>query len=421
MIPQLFNNLQLLRNNRIPGQVVIQFTNHCNAHCPQCGMRTTAKIPRSRLETDEIKRIIDAAAERGMQAVSFTGGEPFLFQDDLIKLIDYAGQAGIPYIRTGTNGFTFRGADRSDFSDRIKALADKLAATSLRNFWISLDSALPEVHEQMRGLPGVVSGIEKAIPIFHNAGLFPSVNLGLNRMVGGDATATLTPQYYASNDEYLAVFGERFRVAMDRFYHLVRDLGFSMVNTCYPMSVSTEESDTGLRPVYEATTADAVVNFSTAEKAELFKVLLDIIPKHRSDLRIFSPLSSIYILNRHYMNTIQPTQAASCRGGVDFFFVDAKDGDTYPCGYRGNENLGKLWQLDLSTVKTDGNCLKCDWECFRDPSELFAPLLQFFNNPGQLITTMAQDKIYRRLWLEDIRYYRACGYFDGALKQPIIA
>jgi MoaA/NifB/PqqE/SkfB family radical SAM enzyme len=410
---RILKNLRSLRHNRIPAQLVIQLTNHCNARCPQCGMRATARIPRTRLASAEVYRILDSAAQNGVQAVSFTGGEPFLFQEDLIRYIGHAGRAGIPYIRTGTNGFIFRQSEQADFRDRIKALADRLAAAGLRNFWISLDSALPEVHEKMRGLPGVVKGIEKALPVFHAAGLYPSANLGLNRMVGGKATAGLNPQAFASSKQYLTAFYHNFRAALEGFYGLARNLGFTMVNTCYPMSISDKERDAGLSAVYAATTVDAVVRFSSDEKAVLYKALLDIIPNQRRHLRIFSPLSSLYALHRQHLQEGGPCGASGCRGGIDFFFIDAQDGDTYPCGYRGHENLGKFWQLDLPAIRPGSDCRRCDWECFRDPSELCAPLLQALNQPWGLVRQMARDKTYRRLWLEDMRYYRACRFFDG--------
>ena len=83
----------------------------------------------------------------------------------LVELIRYAGDAGIPYTRTGTNGFMFRHPESPDFSNRVRRLVDQLANTSLRNVWISLDSAVDRVHEAMRGFPGVVAGIAEALPI----------------------------------------------------------------------------------------------------------------------------------------------------------------------------------------------------------------------------------------------------------------
>ena len=95
------------------------------------------------------------------------------------------------------------------------------------------------------------------------------------------------------------------------------------------------------------------------------------------------------------------------------FFVDAKDGCIYPCGYRGNENYGRLWEVDIGEqilpVEEDA-CRQCDWECFRDPSELFGPLLEAFSNPLGLIRRMAGRPGALATWTEDLFYYRACGF-----------
>lgn len=412
----MLSNMQYVKSivkNRIPPQLVIQFTNHCNARCPQCGMRVNAKFPRSVLSQKTMKRILDAAAKQGVQALSFTGGEPLLFLDDLIDMMTYAGKIGIPFVRTGTNGFLLRHSDKPDFEDRIKRLAERLAGTNLRNFWISIDSAFAPIHEQMRGLGGVVAGIEKALPIFNDAGLYPSANLGINRKVAGAAAQGLRPDQFAHPEAYLEAFYECYRKAFDRFYHFVRNLGFTIVNTCYPMSIGKDELADGMNAVYAATAEDDVVKFTAPEKAMLFKALLHIIPKHRPHLHIFSPLSSLYMLiQQHTSPKIKP-DAFACRGGVDFFFISAEDGSTYPCGYRGHENLGRFWQLDLSRLKPNGDCHLCDWECFRDPSEMFAPILQGLHQPLHLSRKILHDPTYLKYWLEDIRYYKACGLFNG--------
>ncbi len=407
-------NLECFVKNRIPPQLVIQITNHCNAACPQCGMRVTADLGRHSLALDELKRIIDAAAVQGVQAISFTGGEPLLFIDTLIELINHAGRLGIPYIRTGTNGFLFRRSQEPGFTDRIQRLVERLAGTPLRNFWISLDSFLPEVHESMRGLKGVVAGIEKALPLFNAAGLYPSANLGINRRVGGDATRNVTARRFSGPSDYLAVFYERFAKALDDFYFRVADLGFTIVNTCYPMSIDDAEKAQGLRAVYGATSTDDIVQFTHAEKGALYQALMDTIIRHRHRLRIFSPLAALYMLRRQYAPGKAGHPPFGCRGGSDFFFIDACDGNTYPCGYRGNENLGKFTRLKVAdrTPSTEP-CHRCDWECFRDPSELCAPVLTAFTNPLALAIRLRQDPVYARLWWRDMRYYRACGWFDG--------
>ncbi len=114
-----------------------------------------------------------AAGKKNIKAMSFTGGEPLLLLDDLCDYINRAGKDKIPFIRTGTNGFLFTRNRQPGFSDKISRLAERLAATPIRNFWISVDSCDPKTHETMRGLKGVIPGIRRSIPLFHEAGLFP--------------------------------------------------------------------------------------------------------------------------------------------------------------------------------------------------------------------------------------------------------
>jgi hypothetical protein len=108
-----------------------------------------------------------------------------------------------------------------------------------------------------------------------------------------------------------------------------------------------------------------------------------------------------------------PNAAYPCRGGIDFFFIDSRDGNTYPCGYRGNENFGKYWEIDWNKVRNKGDCTMCDWECFRDPSELFGPLLQSISEPLKLIKKVKEYPQYFCLWWNDLKYYRACEFFNG--------
>jgi MoaA/NifB/PqqE/SkfB family radical SAM enzyme len=395
---------------RVPGQLVIQLTDKCNALCPQCGMRVTSKFPRSTLDLDQIRRTIDAAAERGISVLSFTGGEPLLYLDHLVELLDHAGRAGIEYLRTGTNAYFLARPSAPDFERRVHTVAGKLAGTPIRNFWISIDSAVPAVHEEMRGFRDVVKGIEKAVPIFHEYGLYPSANLGLNRQVGGELTWNLS-ESDLDQDGYLEEFSRRYREALSSFYMLVIDLGFSIVNCCYPMSVGPAEAEQ-LDAVYGATASTRIVQFSDQEKAALFQALLETIPRFRSEIRVFSPLTTLYSLVRHYQNGDRAS-AYGCRGGVDFFFVSAQDGNTYPCGYRGSENLGDFGDLDMRGRGPDATCTECDWECFRDPSELSGPLLEALNSPRRAWRRMREDPRFRSLWIDDLRYYRACELFDG--------
>ncbi|MCA8959785.1 MAG: radical SAM protein [Planctomycetes bacterium] len=402
--------LRALVRGRVPGQLVIQLTDQCNARCPQCEMRVTSKFARSKLEVDAMRRMIDAAAARGISVLSFTGGEPLLYLDEIVELGRHAADVGIRYIRTGTNGYLFAHPDRPGWEARTHETIEKLAGSPIRNFWISIDSAVPEVHERMRGFRGLFEGIARAIPIFHQHGLYPSANLGLNRNLGGDLTWELDAGPDGPTRGYLDEFYHRYRRGLREFYQRVVDLGFTIVNCCYPMSVDPGTGE--LAAVYAATSSDRIVRFAPSERATLYEALFDTIPEVRSRIRVFSPRATLHTLRRYYSGASRDP-GYGCRGGLDFFFVDSKDGHAYPCGYRGSESLGPFEDLDLDTRPRSESCTRCDWECFRDPSELFGPVLELLERPIDLLQRFRHDRTFARLWWDDLRYYRACDLFDG--------
>jgi len=359
-------------------------------------MRVTEKFQRTKLDTGRLKAMIENASNIGVKSISFTGGEPLMFMDDLVDVLNFAGMVNIPLVRTGTNGFIFMGHDKPDFEDKIRTIAYRLKDSALNTFWISLDSWNPEIHEEMRGLPGVVEGIRKALPIFHENGIFPSANLGLNRAVMAERMA------FSEEEGYYDRFYESFREGIGKFYGFAKDLGFTIVNACYPMS---GEEDA----VYKAESEDDVVAFNIKEKRLIYKALYDTIPKFRSDLRIFTPLSSLYLLMKEAEGE-KPVYP--CRGGVDFFFVDSNKGHTYPCGYRGKDDFGKFEDFQFKYADKKAFCTECDWECFRDPTALIQPLIDIPRRPHKAIARLFTDFKFYRLWMRDLSYYKACGFFN---------
>lgn len=410
-------NLKSLRRGRLPSQLVIQYTNQCNADCPQCGMRRSEHIQRSTLDKDYAKKLIDNAARKGVTFLSFTGGEPLLFLDDIIELTDHANQAGIPYVRTGTNGFMFRDSDTPGFHDKISRVVEKLSSTNLYTFWVSLDSAVPKDHEEMRGLKGVVRGIEKAIPIFHAHGLYPSANLGINRATGGMGEQPFL------NEMTPDAFQHIFETSFEQFYQSVYDLGFTIVNACYPMSSGDSTAEKESLPntldtsPYGAASADSIINFTRQEKALIFKALFETVPKYRGKMRIFSPRCSLYSLTQKY--TDQQAPLFPCRGGTDFFFVDCEKGFIHPCGYL-EDPRQTLPDLQQRLERVTG-CDQCEWECFRDPSDVLGPFADFFTQPLKLLGKMFRDPQFFRLLRQDLSYYRACDFFNGRLAPQLQA
>lgn len=392
-----------------PGQLVVQITDRCNATCPQCGMRVTSDFKRQTLPSEQVAKIIESAAQKGIKAISFTGGEPFLVLNELCEYIRCAGEKKIPFIRTGTNGFHFTGAHKPGFKDKIERLAQKFSATPIRNFWISLDSCEAAFHEEMRGFDNVVEGIAKALPIFESHGIYPSVNLGINRNLGGCDTKDLTAEDFSDPKDYLDAVYTTYCKAFSQFYQTAIDMGFTIANACYPMSVDSQSDS--LSPVYQASAVDRVIRFTGSEKKMIFKALMDTIPKYRGKIRIFSPRATLNAI-------IQDEQSATpfsypCQGGINYFFIDAQTGNTYPCGYRGDDNLGKFYNPSFTFTDSIPQCRECDWECFRDPSELAGPMIDLFSAPHRLLHRIFKEPDHLKLWATDLMYYKACNYFNG--------
>ncbi len=389
-----YKTVTSILKGRLPGQLVIQTTERCNAKCPQCGMNISNSFKRSTLSSEKIHQAIDRAAELNFQSVSFTGGEPFLIHDDIMNYIKYASVKGIKYTRTGTNGFMFQKHNEPGYTKKIHALAGQLSQSGIYTFWISIDSACPDTHEKMRGLPGVTEGIKKALKIFAEYKIYPSANLGINRNTGGRDTDSYLKYGIFQKEMFYESFAEKFR----KFYKHVINMGFTIANACYPMSFKND-TDTS---VYTATSSENITSFTVEEKTALFSALADVIPEFRSKIRIFTPRSSLYSI---LCGLKGEKEKFPCHGGVDYFFLDSHNGETYPCGFRGTESLGPFHTLTFTENKT--HCLACDWECFRDPSSLFAPFLSFKN-----FRKLIRDKTQYTLWKEDLSYFRNCSFFN---------
>jgi len=392
----IISNLFKLLSGSIPGQMVIQITNYCNAACPQCGMRKSSTIERHSLPAEKIKAFVDQCSKHGFEAVSFTGGEPFINMRELFDLFDYAGKAGIQFLRSGTNGYMFAGISQEQITD----FAKRLASTKLRNFWISLDSADTTTHEAMRGLPGVIEGIKTALPVFHALGVYPAANLGINRNISGKAI----PRLDGPNDEerFLTAFNAGFAA----FFQKAVDLGFTMANICYPMSSDNVELKNF---AYGAISGDFTVSFSKEELRLIFMALMETIPKFRKKIRIFTPLSVLYA-----MSNDDSSLSFSCFGGIRYFYIDSRNGHIYPCGFLGDQDMGE----DIGAAVTRHGrekpyCMKCHWECFRDPSQLFGIARYIIKHPIRVFIAKKLDPMMLKLWFKDIKYYIRNDFFDG--------
>jgi hypothetical protein len=295
-------------------------------------MRREAEIRRVKLPGETVKTALRDCAAKGVEAVSFTGGEPFINIPEILKLLDYAGDLKIPYLRSGTNGYMFAPGGEAAGLDRLIPLVESLVKSPLRNFWISMDSADTKTHERLRGLPGVIDGIVKVLPVFHARGLYPAVNLGINRCIAGE----MIPPLDETGDEDL--FLENFRRGFRAFFTKALSMGFTMANVCYPMSFETADLGRG-KPAYGAISEDIMVSFSPRELRLVFKALLETIPAFRKSIRIFTPLSTLYALSRENSREL----LFPCQGGSAISTWTAGTAISTPADTGGT----RIWALPL--------------------------------------------------------------------------
>jgi Fe-coproporphyrin III synthase len=174
--------------------VVWNLTRTCNLRCVHCYTDSDAKRYPDELATEKCKEVLDDLAEFKVPAVLFSGGEP-LVRPDLFELAAHARSLGL-HVVLSTNGTLID-----------LPTAQKLKDLQFAYVGISLDSAIPAVHDNFRGVQGAfqrtMCGFRACVQVGQKVGL----------------RLTLTP-HTARNLDMLFDFIEREGIDRACFYHL---------------------------------------------------------------------------------------------------------------------------------------------------------------------------------------------------------
>jgi len=136
-----------------PVAMTFAVTYKCQCNCRHCSAGRHLRNDLPDLSTKEAKALIDQSQNLGVSIIAFTGGEPLL-RDDIYELISYVDKRkALPILFT--NGLLLS-------EENI----EKLVNAGLYSLFVSIDSPIPEEHDQLRGM----------------AGLFESAILGIKRM-----------------------------------------------------------------------------------------------------------------------------------------------------------------------------------------------------------------------------------------------
>jgi GeoRSP system radical SAM/SPASM protein len=135
-------------------------TNHCNFNCRHCYSRTD---PSRELDGPTLARCIEKVVKAGVLSINFGGGEPLL-RKDLLDIASISSQRGLR-VSMNSNGFLI---------DKEKAIRLKLSGFS--KVGISIDSHLPDIHDNFRGVKGSHERAVYSLQHLHAAGLKTSLS-----------------------------------------------------------------------------------------------------------------------------------------------------------------------------------------------------------------------------------------------------
>lgn len=321
MIENNFSESNLFNNFIKDGgvrQVFFAITNRCDADCLFCGFQRTKRMKRKTLDVTDVLNSLDFMRENNFRIVSFTGGEPLL-HSSLPSIIKHASQNGM-LTRTGTNGIRLSKPLISDFKE-----------ANLGYLWISIDSDIPEKHDQNRGKKGLYIHIENMVKIAEQYEL---------KIGAGVAISNLIQNY-------------------EQLLNKLIDMGFTRVTFAYP----GETMDSS----YRANSSNAISFFSNEKLASILEEILKLKLSGSFPIEVGNSAIALKMMIQHlrYNQSLSP-----CYAGSRLFYLDWEL-QLYRC-YSLKDHI-PLFEFDPSTPDPQP-CDACNSQCFRDNS-LYYPAL----------------------------------------------
>ncbi|NLE05234.1 MAG: radical SAM protein [Crenarchaeota archaeon] len=147
-------------------------TRKCNLKCSHCYINASSDSEpieyENELTTQQGKQLIDQIAEVSRPMLILSGGEPLL-REDIYELIRYGTEKGIK-MAMGSNGSLI------DFE-----VARKLKEAGIKTISISVDSTIPEKHDEFRGVKGSWQKAINAIKVLRENNILVQVNTTLTQ------------------------------------------------------------------------------------------------------------------------------------------------------------------------------------------------------------------------------------------------
>lgn len=101
-----------------PTEIIFSVTDACNLHCPHCFVSRNAK----KLSPEKAISFLKTCKDSSIDTIGFSGGEPFLNLDFILKISKYASQNDFMFDRIMTNGVWWM--TETELRDTLKKLYD---------------------------------------------------------------------------------------------------------------------------------------------------------------------------------------------------------------------------------------------------------------------------------------------------------
>lgn len=168
---------------RIPrGPLVVFFslTERCNMRCKKCTIgKNAAGAAEPELSKDEIFAVLSQLASIGTKVIALWGGEPLL-NKDLFEIVGEIRRLKM-FSYLVTNGLLL--------NDKI---AVQLINAGLGSLSVSIDEAVAEKHDDMRGIKGAFDRTCKGLSLLRKIG-GGKINLGINMVISRDNIRDILP------------------------------------------------------------------------------------------------------------------------------------------------------------------------------------------------------------------------------------
>ncbi len=324
-----------------PILATVVLTYQCNLRCFMCDSWRRGD-DRPVWDTDQIRRLIDALTQTGATGLGLTGGEPLL-RPDLDTLLTHAVSRG-SVVHLNTNGILLN-------RERCERLLD----TGLHSINLSLDGAIAETHDAIRGAKGAFDKVLRAA------------------------------------ENLLAARADRGHGPRVHFVTVVSGQNRGEVGAALELTARSGVDGLGLLPHHAQFFEAAMLPGSDAQR-----LAKDIEAAQRS------PVGDRLDNSPAYLRGIAPflageTPAQRCSAGHASVVIDAF-GDVYPCvpwsetqrpvaHLDDPSEFSRLWYSEeYRSVRRDvAACEGCWWNCHRE--------LDLLLRTGQRVTSTAEARV----------------------------